>query len=387
MAGAGAKGEGFHLPEYTLANIGSFGMAASPVLRGIGDIMRAVAAQPTPQAARLISVILVLTTIVVFLLHIGYGSTTLLSPIDVLRELFKGPLGDTGQNDAIWHVRLTRGLGCLLVGGVLGGVGSAFQALFRNPLADPYIVGVSSGAATGAVLAIVSGAAGFLGGLGQDVAAFIGGVAGLGLILLLAGRRGATKVVTLLLAGSVIGSLLSGVLSLVILASGRDITQLLRWLLGSTSEMTWTDVAVVAVALAVGSVLLVKQSRSLNAFAIGEETARRLGVDTHRLKTIVLIAGAAMTALTVGAAGVIPFLGLAAPHIARSLLGIDWRRSLVGSIVVGSCLLLIADALTQRVIPTLTARLGFQPVVDLPVGVVTALIGAPSLIILLRRAN
>jgi iron complex transport system permease protein len=144
---------------------------------------------------------------------------------------------------------------------------------------------------------------------------------------------------------------------------------------------------VLAAALGIGAPILILQSRALNAFAIGEETARRLGVDTRRLKTLVLVTGTAMTAAAVGATGVIPFLGLVAPHISRRLVGIDWRRSLLASILVGSALLLLADVLTQRVIPALSVKLGFETVVDLPVGVVTALLGAPSLLILLRKAR
>lgn len=349
--------------------------------------MDAVAASPTPKAARVITLALIAITLLAFLVHVGYGSSSILSPIDVLRELFQGPNGTSRANDVVWRVRLERGLTCLLLGGILGAVGSAFQALFRNPLADPYIVGVSSGAAVGGVVAEMAGLTGLLGGLGKDMAAFVGGILSLGLVLLLAGKRGATNVVTLLLAGVVVGSMLSAVLSLALLSSGHDSNQLLRWLLGNTNDTTAPSVILLAFALVIGGSILIRQARSLNAFAIGEETARRLGVNTGRLKGTVLITGTAMTAFAVGAAGIIGFLGLVAPHISRGLLGTDWRRSLAGSIVVGSGLMLVADVLTQRLIPLATGALGFSPVVDLPVGVVTALIGAPSLLILLRRAN
>lgn len=349
--------------------------------------MAPVAASPNPVAARAILVSLLALTVLAFLVHVGFGSTGYLWPADVLREILKGHTGETGENNAVWLVRMTRGLGCLLIGGILGAVGSAFQALFRNPLAEPYVVGVSSGAAMGGVIALIFGFAGAAAGLGQAGAAFAGGMLSLGLVLALSSRRGATDVTTLLLAGVVVGSMLSGLLSLFILAAGHDTNQLLRWLLGNTYDVRWSGVWLLLGALVLGGSVLVLQSRSLNAFAIGEETAKRLGVDTRRLKIIVLAVGTAMVAIAVGQTGVIPFLGLVAPHIARGILGIDWRRSLVGSILVGSVLLLAADILTQRLIPALTARMGVTPVVDLPVGVVTALIGAPSLLILLRRAR
>ncbi len=335
-------------------------------------------------SARVVLILLVIATLLAFLLHVGYGSSSFVSPWGVLEELFKGPVGGRA-NDTVWQIRLSRGIACLLLGGTLGAVGSAFQALFRNPLADPYVVGVSSGAAVGGVFAEIAGFGAVAGGLGKDLGAFIGGMLSLGIVLLLAGRAGATNVTKLLLAGVVVGSMLGGLLSLAILASGHDANMILRWLLGDTSNLMWPTVAALAVVFVAGSAVLVLQARSLNAFAIGEETARRLGVKTQTMKAVVLIAGTAMTAVTVGSAGVIAFMGMVAPHIARGLLGVDWRRSLVGSIVVGAGLLVIADALTQRVIPDLTSAMGYTMVTDLPVGVVTALIGAPSLIILLRR--
>ncbi|HVT11212.1 MAG TPA: iron ABC transporter permease [Fimbriimonadaceae bacterium] len=346
-----------------------------------------MAASPTPQAARAITFALIAITLLAFLLHVGYGSTAMLSPLDVARELLHGPTGASRANDVVWQVRLERGLACLLIGGILGAVGSAFQALFRNPLADPYIVGVSSGAAIGGVLVELGGLTGFLGGLSQDLAAFAGGILSLGLVMALAGRRGGTNVVTLLLAGVVVGSMLAALLSLAILAAGQDTNHLLRWLMGSTSEARWPSIALLTVALIVGGFVLVRQAKALNAFAIGEETARRLGINTGRLKAVVLVTGTAMTAFAVGTAGIIAFLGLVAPHISRGLLGTDWRRSLAGSMIVGSGLMLLADVLTQRAIPAATQAFGLTPVVDLPVGVVTAIIGAPTLLIVLRRTR
>jgi len=332
-------------------------------------------------------VALVAITLVVLILHIGYGSTAgYLGPLDVIHELLRGPNGGTAGNSAVWQIRLVRALGCVCIGGILGGVGSAFQALFRNPLADPFIVGVSSGAATGSVIAMLAGAAGALGVIVQSGAAFAGGLASLGLVILLSGRRGRTNVVTLLLAGVVIGSMLSAVMSLLILLSGHDSNEVMRWLLGSTENILWPNVALLGFALVVGGALLITQSRALNAFAIGEETARRLGVNTGRLKTIVLVTGTGMVSFAVGAAGIIGFLGLVAPHISRGLFGTDWRRSLAGSVLVGACLLLLADAVAQRVGPT-SEWLHIHAVAYLPVGVVTAIIGAPSLLILLRRSQ
>lgn len=322
--------------------------------------------------------LLAVATLVALVLHIGIGSTNFYSPADVVRELLNGPTGSTNANNVVWHVRLTRALGCVLVGALLGAVGSAFQALFRNPLADPYIVGVSSGAAIGAVGAELLGVAGFAGGLGAAGLAFAGGLLSLGLVVGLARRRGATNVMILLLAGVVIGTMLAALLTLLILFSGLDTVRLMQALLGDASRLNWTAVGLLAATLAVGAPALYRQSRALNAFAIGEDTARRLGVDTGRLKAVILVGGTGMASVAVGTVGIIAFVGLVAPHIARGLLGVDWRRSLLGSIFVGGLLMLVADALAQR-----GSSVG---VAGIPVGAVTALIGAPSLLILLRKS-
>jgi iron complex transport system permease protein len=312
-----------------------------------------------------------------FLLHLGIGSVWI-APGEVIRQLFT-PDMETFEGRAVWMLRLPRACGALLAGALLAMVGAAFQALFRNPLAEPYIVGVSSGAAVGGALAIVlglgAGWTGWLAGLGIVAASTAGGVAALGLVIVLARRRGVLDVQTLLLAGVAIAALLSAMLSLVLLWGGRDTGVVLRWLLGSLAGTGWLKVEVLLVAVLLGGAVLVAQSKRLNVFAVGEETAQRLGVDTRRLKPVVLITGTVMAAVTVGAFGIIGFLGLVAPHIVRRLIGVDWRWSLLGSGLLGGALLLLADILAQRAVPN----------AEVPVGIVTAVLGAPFLVILLRR--
>lgn len=258
-------------------------------------------------------------------------------------------------------------------------VGAAFQALFRNPLAEPYVVGVSSGAAVGGSLAIAVGLGsawtGFAEGLGPMLLAFPCGLAALFLVFAISTRRGMVSVHTLLLAGVVTGSLLSAVLSFIMLAAGQDTNRILAWLLGSMTPMFWNRVVILAVATVVGGVVLVIHSKQLNLFAVGEETAQRLGVNVNRLKPVILIVGTAMVATTVGAVGIIGFLGLVAPHLTRRVLGIDWRLSLFGSGLSGAILLSLSDVIAQRLIPSL----------EIPVGIVTAIVGAPFLLVLMRR--
>lgn len=341
--------------------------------------MAAVAARRSLTAARSILLLLFGLTLFALILHVSLGSTSFVSPLDVVSELLRGPKDDTRENAVVWFIRLPRGIGCLLIGSILGAVGSAFQGLFRNPLAEPYIVGVSSGAAVGGVAAEIIGWESAFGGIAKGLLAFAGGFASLLLVIALAGRRGATSATALLLSGVVIGSMLSAVLSLLVLSSGRDSNRLMQWLLGDASSIQWPGVYLLAAVLALGIGPLISQTKAMNAFAIGEETATRLGVSTRRLKAIVLISGTAMAAVAVGVAGVIAFVGLVAPHLSRAILGVDWRRSLIGSIFTGAMLLLVADAIAQR--------LSVSWVAGLPVGAVTALIGAPSLLILLRRVD
>lgn len=315
-------------------------------------------------------------------LHVALGSSSGLTVVEVLRQIGSGP-GDpaNGSNFVVWTLRLPRAVECLLAGGLLGTVGCMFQALLRNPLADPYVVGVSSGAALGGVAVLVLGGGAILGNLGLAAGGCVTGILTLLLVYRVSVRRGVVDVRTLLLAGVVIGSLLSAVLSLLLLTTGRNEADVLHWLLGDTSHAYWPNCLVLLIALVVGFTILYRESRKLNAFAIGEQTARRLGVDIRRLTKLILIVGGVMTAVVVGTVGVIAFLGLIAPHIARKLVGVDWRLSLPASMAVGSLLLLLSDLIAQRAFSVLT----HTPGMDIPVGIVTSLIGAPSLLILLRK--
>jgi iron complex transport system permease protein len=295
----------------------------------------------------------------------------------VLSALFR-PSDDT-VSTIVWALRLPRACACLAAGCTLGIVGAAFQALFRNPLAEPYIVGVSSGAAVGGSIAIVTGFGaswtGFASGLGPMMLGFPCGLATLLLVFAIATRRGIVQIQTLLLAGVVVGALLSSVLSLILLAGGEDTNRVLSWLLGSMTPMSWNRVAVMAGATVLGSILLFVRAKQLNAFAVSEETAQRLGVDTRALKPLVLVTGTAMVAVIVGAVGIIGFLGLVAPHLSRRLLGVDWRWSMVGAGLLGASILCLADLAAQRAIPN----------TEVPVGIVTAIVGAPFLLGLMRR--
>jgi iron complex transport system permease protein len=308
------------------------------------------------------------------LIHIGFGSSENISPLDTLREIMRGDHNDSGINRIIWLVRLPRALQCILTGAILGATGTIFQALFRNPLAEPYIVGASSGAAVGGVLVQVLGLGSALLGFAMPLAGFVTGLLTLVLVFSLAIRRGVIETPTLLLAGVVISTMLSSVLSMILMVSGHDQGVVLRWLLGSEAEATFQNVQILFLVFSIGFFLLLRLSRYMNAIAVDEETAQSVGVDPGKLRSQVLSITTAMVATLVGTVGIIGFVGLVAPHISRRIVGVDLRKVLPLATVIGALLLLMSDAIAQR----LTSG-------GLPVGIVTAILGAPSLLVLLKR--
>lgn len=310
---------------------------------------------------------------VALLLHVALGGSTRYGPADLLGALLH-PGAEEAATTVLWQVRLPRALGAGISGALLAVVGAAFQSLFRNPLAEPYVVGVSSGSSAAGALAVVLGLSGLLGGLGLVAAAWLGGLGSLALVFALGRPQGSGGTGRLLLAGVVTGTMLGSVTVLVLLMGNKDTNQILRWMMGSTSPMFWNRVALLLGFLVVGTAILLRQARALNTVAITGHLAESFGVDARRLTRIVLWTGSAMTGMSVGAVGLIGFVGLAAPHITRKLLGPDLRRTIPGSAAAGGALLLFADVLAQRLIPG----------VEMPVGAVTAVLGAPVLLALLR---
>ncbi|HLO99168.1 MAG TPA: iron ABC transporter permease [Fimbriimonas sp.] len=326
-------------------------------------------------SARIPLVAAICVLVLGFLIHIGVGASHWSSPWDIAREIFRGNTGEGGLNNIVWSLRLPRACQAVAVGAILGTVGVALQTVFRNPLAEPYVIGASSGAAIGAAGVYVVGASGALLGLAMPLAGFGSAILTLQLVMMIAKRRGIVETPNLLLAGVVISTMLGGLLSYIILRSGHDQGEVLRWLLGSLSEAFWGDIALISVFAVAGLAILVTYARRLNAFTLGEEGAAALGTNPSQLRTIVLFTATAMISVTVGVVGIIGFVGLVSPHIARKMVGIDLRRTLPLSAVLGSLLLLLSDLIAQR---------GIQGS-EYPVGIVTALLGAPVLLFLLKR--
>jgi iron complex transport system permease protein len=297
-----------------------------------------------------------------------------ISPIELLQGVLGRGLEETHRT-ILWELRMPRVLLAVLVGAALGMVGAAFQGLLRNPLTDPYVVGVSSGAAVGAALAYLLGwhLRGY--GVGVSLLAFGSGLGVLMLLIALARTNGQLHLASFLLMGVAISASLWGVVTLLLLLAGEDMARVLYWLLGGLLNADWQRVAGAAPLLLMGGIALMTQARGLNLYAIDEEMASHLGVPVERLKWVVLLGGALMTAAAVAVAGIIGFVGWLVPHLLRRLVGGDHRLLLPLSALGGGLLLLWADTLAR----TLT-----RPA-ELPVGVITALLGTPLFVWVLRQ--
>lgn len=280
----------------------------------------------------------------------------------------------------IVSARLPRVLLAALAGGGLSVVGAAFQALLRNPLADPYILGVSGGAAFGATLAIAVGASAVsvIGVSLLPFAAFMGGLASTALVYTIARRGGPTSGTSILLAGVIVNALASALITLLkTLVSASRAQELLFWLTGFLDVPTPFSLGVVALYVLGGSALLVRDAGRMNLLALGEASAAHLGVDLPRLERRVFFACSAIVGAIVSVTGLIGFVGLCVPHVLRRLSGPDHRSLLPLSFVVGAGALVLCDA---------AARLSFRLLgTEPPVGAVTALIGGPVFLALLAK--
>lgn len=282
----------------------------------------------------------------------------------------------TMQRYIILQVRLPRVLLAALVGAGLSAAGGVFQGIFQNPLADPHILGVSSGAALGATIAILFGVQVSVLGIGTiGVCAFIGAILTIMLVYLIGGMKKGAKTIGILLTGTAISTLFSAVMSLLMSLNHDKIEQVYLWTMGSFSSAVWVKVCYVAICEMVCLCVCIVLSKDLNLMAMGEETAQSLGIETARIRRILILVVSVMVAVCVSVSGVIGFVGLVIPHIVRFLLGDDYRRILPGAILGGGFFLMICDTLAR----TVTAP------GELPVGVLTAIVGAPYLILLIKR--
>ena len=282
------------------------------------------------------------------------------------------------QIDPVWtvvvtEVRLPRILASVLVGGGLAMAGVVFQGILLNPLADPYTLGVSAGAAFGASLALLLSIT-QLGIFSVPLFAFCGAVATLFLVIYLSADGSGFSSTNLILSGIIVAAILSAGLSFIKYVADEQVGVIIFWLMGSFASRTWTDVALVGAAVAGSLGVFMVYARDLNLLALGERTAASLGVDFQRVTLVLLVTASLISAVCVAVAGIIGFVGLLVPHMMRMLTGPDNRRLLPVSMLAGAILLLGADTLTRAVLPQ-----------EVPIGVLTALVGGPFFCYVFRR--
>ena len=284
----------------------------------------------------------------------------------------------TQQQDAVvWSIRLPRIVLGVLVGSALAVSGAALQGMFRNPLADPALIGVSNGAALGAVLALGL-SINVLGRWTTPVFAFVGGVLFALLAFALARQNGRTEVVTLILAGIALNTFAGAGTSLVtFIANDAQLRAIIFWSMGSLGSATWSSVLAAAPFVIVGLIASFWWRRPLNLMTLGEREARHLGVETERVRFLVIIFTALMTGATVAVSGVVGFVGLIVPHVIRLISGPNHRVLLPASAIGGAILIVLADLIARTVVSPL----------ELPLGVLTAFIGGPFLLILMLKTR
>ncbi len=334
------------------------------------------------QSQQLLLIGLTFATLVVLAASIRYGAIDFsISDIGGAMASILPGHAEPGLNERIFlELRLPRAILCILVGASLGVGGTLMQALFRNPIVEPGLVGTSSGAAFGSALFfVVGGVFHFSESLWSlPVTACLGGVISTYLVFLLARSRedGRASVVMLLLTGLAVNALfMSAIGFLTYIARDPQARSITFWSLGTLSGASWAAVKIVAVSTVGGTVVALRYAKQLNALMIGEEEATYLGVNVNRLKWVILSINVLIVAVATAFTGVISFVGLIVPHILRMLGGADNRYLIVGSALMGATLLTLADLL---------ARLVLRPA-ELPIGIVTSAVGVPIFLLLLRR--
>lgn len=334
------------------------------------------------------SIVLLLILTVAVALDVSYGETNVplgrvWSVVSSHLPFARHAVSDNSLDSTIvWQIRVPRAMLALLVGVMLAIAGAALQGLLLNPLADPYTVGVSSGAALGAGVATVLGLDAVAGGYGVPGIAFIFALGAMFVVYAVARSAGRVSIHTFLLAGIVVGSFLWALLSFVLAraAGSPDQAQakIIQWLLGSFDKPdAWAYVHLAWPFALFGVIALFAFSRDLNLFSMGEESARHLGIETENLKIIIIAITSLVTAAAVSVSGIIGFLGLVVPHICRRIFGPDHRVLIPTSALAGASLAVLADLASRAILPPS----------GLPVGIVTAMLGAPFFLYLLKTAK
>lgn len=316
------------------------------------------------------------TLIIMLILSMAIGSV-FIPPTEVWRVLMGVASNETFRT-ILLDIRLPRTVLIALVGAALAGSGATYQGLFRNPLADPYLIGVASGAGLGAIVAMsVKWPYTMLGLLAVPLAAFIASLLTVYLVYTFAHIGRTVPTTNLILAGVAVSSFATAITTFLMLRSTGEVRRALSWLLGGVSLAGWDVTLAMIPYLAIGMTMLTLTGYALNLLQFGDDQAAQMGLNVRRAKFVIIIAASLVTAAAVSFAGIIGFVGLVVPHIVRIWWGVDYRRLIPLSIIGGASVLLFADVL---------ARIVLAPQ-ELPVGIVTALAGAPFFLWILRRAK
>jgi cobalamin transport system permease protein len=330
------------------------------------------------------------TVIHIFLLMLGLSAVIIVStgmgyikiPLDAVVKIMLTQI--TGQPSwvegidklfavVVFDVRLPRILSAAIVGGGLAISGVIFQGILLNPLADPYTLGVSAGAAFGASLALLLNI-GLLGSYSVPLFAFFGAVVTLLFVIYLSSSSGGVSSNNLILSGIIVAAILSAGISFLKYIADEQVAVIIFWLMGSFASKTWMDVSLTLLLVGIGFCVFVFHARDLNLMSLGNRSASSLGVDIRRVTITLLVTASLVAAICVSVSGIIGFVGLLVPHMMRLLTGPDNRRLVPVSLLAGAILLLVADTLTRAVLPS-----------EIPIGVLTALIGGPFFCYIFRK--
>ncbi len=329
--------------------------------------------------ARVIRVVFFLLAVIICVSLLGlFSGASAMDPLDILRRLLAGTDDsrawlNSSDGIILFSIRLPRILFAGIVGGSLAAAGVVFQGLLRNPLADPYILGISSGSAVGALCALLLGVGSSLGVSGL---AFLGALLTVFLVYGIARTQSELHSTTLLLAGVIVNAFFGAVIMFLIATAGdRQLHNAMFWLMGDLSLAQWREIGLAGGFLVAGGGLILLHGRALNLLSVSEETAHQLGVAVERTKMLLLLCASLITGVAVSTSGIIGFAGLIVPHMMRLVVGADHRLLLPAAVLFGAAFMIVADTF---------ARTLLSPA-ELPVGVITALCGAPFFIYLLRR--
>lgn len=339
---------------------------------------------------RIIMLLLLLIFLMFFSITLGdikipFGDTVNIVLNSVKEQLNKIPifnfkinLEDFKKSDIfiVLNVRLPRILLASLVGAILSVVGTSYQAIFKNPMAEPYVMGVSSGAAFGATIGIILGVSQGILGFGMtSLLAFTGALITTVIVYNLARIGNKISTTSILLAGIVVNSILSAGISMMMIFNNDKMENIVFWTMGSFNGKNWTQVVVIFIPALIGTLFLVGFSRELNAIVLGEDQAQNLGVNVELTKKIILVVASFLAASAVSVSGIIGFVGLIIPHLLRLIFGPDHRILLPVSVIGGAIFLLICDTLARTVLDGM----------EIPVGIITSIFGGPFFLYLLKK--